>query len=135
MAKRYLVERIGRRGAFLLFLTLLDVLYGVSILQVPGALSRLHLVLSATGWGWWWIGTGVICCPAAFVRRDRLAFSLAAFLKAAWAGAWVDVWISDDFVPRAWVSVVIWLAFAMIVLVVSSWPEVRSPHQKGDDCG
>lgn len=118
-------ERIGRRGAFLLFLALLDILYGWSMLVTPIPGPDLHLILPLDAWGWIWIGTGIYLIPGALIKRDRSFFALAAFLKAGWAGAWVSVWLSDPFIPRAWVSVVIWAAFAGVVLVVASWPEVQ----------
>jgi hypothetical protein len=124
------IERhVGRRGAFLLFLALVDLLYGYSQLTTPTSIVE---VFSSTTWGWIWIGIGVVLTAGAFVHRDRAAFGLAAFIKAAWAGMWVDVWISDAHVPRAWVSVVIWGAFAGVVLVVSTWPEVH-PAQRSVD--
>jgi hypothetical protein len=120
--------RIGRRGLFLLFLALLDILYGWSLLASPPlALGLpLHLILPQMSWAWLWISTGLFLVPGAFLKADRLFFALAAFLKAAWAGAWVDVWLSDAFFPRAWVSVVIWGAFAGVVVVIATWPEVRT---------
>lgn len=121
------LARVGRRGAFLLFLALLDVLYGYSLLVTPPQGPGLHLVLSLDVWGWCWVATGIALLLGAFVKRDRVFFALAAFIKSAWAGAWVSVWVADDFYPRAWVSVLIWAAFAAAVLVVASWPEVVSP--------
>lgn len=119
-------RRIGRRGAFLLFLSLVDLLYGYSQLVNPMAVVR---VFSHDGWGWLWIGVGVVLFAGAWVRKDRAAFGLAAFIKALWAGMWVDVWISDVLVPRAWVSVAIWTGFAAIVCLVSTWPEVTTVHR------
>lgn len=119
-------SRVGRRGLFLLFLALLDVLYGWSMLVTPLPGAGLHLILPITAWGWVWIGTGIYLTLGAFIRRDRSFFGAAAFLKAAWAGAWVSVWLSDPLIPRAWVSVTIWAAFAGVVLVVASWPEVKA---------
>lgn len=129
MMVRLCQSRIGRRGAFLLFLSLLDILYGWSLMIAPPA-PPLHLVLSLDAWGWVWIGTGIFLIPGAFIRRDRSCFALASFLMAAWAGAWVDVWVSDAFVPRAWVSVAIWAAFAGVVVVVATWPEVVTVERK-----
>lgn len=126
-------KRIGRRGVFLLFLGLLDILYGWSMLVTPLTPGiALHLVLPIEAWGWVWIGTGIFLIPGAFMRADRFFFAAASFLKAAWAGAWVSVWWQDPLIPRAWVSVAIWAAFAGVVLVVSTWPEVISGATRRD---
>lgn len=117
-------EHVGRRGAFLSFLSLLDVLYGYSILTVPTSPPRLHLLIPYWSWGYVWLAAGIVLFPGIWVRRDRFFYAVAAFMKAAWAGAWVDVWVNDSSVARAWVSVLIWAAFAALVLVVSTWPEV-----------
>lgn len=115
--------QVGRRGAFLLFLALLDVLYGYSLIATPPSAVHLDLILSLAAWGWVWLSAGCLLAAGAFVRRDRIFFAIASMLKTAWAGAWAVVWIKDP-IPRAWVSVAIWAAFAAIVLVVSTWPEV-----------
>lgn len=125
--------QVGRRGAFLAFLALLDILYGYSILTIMATPPRLHLLLTYEQWGWAWLGVGVALLPGVFVRRDRFYYGLAAFLMAAWGGAWVDVWVSDPATLRAWVSVLVWFSFAGLVLVVSTWPEVR--RLKGRDDG
>lgn len=124
------ISRLGRRGIFLLFLSLVDLLYGYSQIANP---TEIVEVVSHTTWGWLWIGVGIALFIGAWVRRDRAAFGLAAFIKAAWAGMWVDVWFSDAIVPRAWVSVVIWGAFAAVVMVVATWPEVRMFHPEDQD--
>lgn len=116
---------LGRRGVFLLFLALLDFLYGWSILNSPAIASKLHLLVPYQAWGWGWTVTGALLAAGAFLKRDRLFFGWSAFMKAAFAGAWVDVWMNDPQVPRAWISAVIWGAFAALVLVVSGWPEVH----------
>lgn len=121
---RFTRTKIGRRGAFLLFLALVDILYGYSMMVAGSPAIKLDLILDSTAWGWWWIATGIACLAGALLDRDRLFYGLAAFTKAAWAMTWVNVWIQDPAVPRAWVSVAIWGGFSGIVLVISTWPEV-----------
>lgn len=128
---KLILGRVGRRGLFLLFLALLDLLYGYSLLAAPisggGDGEPLLLVLPGVAWGWCWLGTGAALAVGAFTRRDRLYFALASFLMAAWAGAWAAAWLShnDDASSRSWATVVIWGAFAGVVLVISTWPEVK----------
>jgi hypothetical protein len=125
-----LVNHVGRRGIFLLFLALVDIIVGLSIMWQPETFPGLGRALPITVWQWWWLGTGIVLIPGAFMVRDRVFFALAAFLKAAWSARWVWIWVSVPQIPRPWVSVVVWGAFAGIVLVIASWPEVTviRPH-------
>ena len=122
---RQAARRVGRRGAFLLFLAALDIAYGYSLWVTTAAQRRsLDLLLPWQVWGLIWLATGAVCAIGAVLRTgaDRFAFGLAAALKAAWGAVFVRVWLYDH-LPRGWVSVIIWLAFAAVVLLVSSWPE------------
>ena len=122
---RQAARRVGRRGAFLLFLAILDFGYGYSLIEV-NLRQSLHadLLLPYPAWGIIWLSTGAVCAVGAVLRTgaDRFAFAAAATLKAAWGAVFVRVWLYDR-LPRGWVSVIIWLAFAAVVLLVSSWPE------------
>jgi FtsH-binding integral membrane protein len=119
-----LIERAGHRGAFLAFLVLLDWLYGYSILTDAGPLDHLHLFLPVPVWGWIWIIVGVALATGVFTKHDRFHYGLSATFKTAWAAALINVQLTQH-MPRIWISVVIWLAFAALVVVVSSWPESR----------
>lgn len=130
---RAIIRRIGHRGAFLLFLALLDILYGVSLHAVPGPLATYNLGLSTYTWANIWIIVGVFLLWGAFCIRDKFHYATAASIKAFWAVAITDAWLTQGFV-RGWVSGVIWAAFACLVLVISSWPESRNcklPRQDG----
>ena len=120
---RGLAARAGHRGAFLSFLALLDLAVAYSLwVTTPAQRRTLDLFLP---WPWWaavWAATGLACAAGIFARRDRAAFTAAAATKAAWAGVMADTWLAQG-VPRGWVPVVIWAAFALTVLLVSSWPE------------
>lgn len=118
-------RRIGRRGAFLAFLALLDVAYGYSLLEATAAQRRmLDLLLPWLAWCVIWLAVGAVCAAGVFLPTgaDRYAFGCAALLKAVWAAVFIRVWLFDH-VPRGWVSVLIWLIFAGAVLVVSDWAE------------
>jgi hypothetical protein len=118
-----LLHRIGHRGAFLLFLSLLDFLYGYSLLAIPR--QQWQGVLPMQVWGWIWIAGGFICLIGATLKHDRIPFAAAATLKAGWATAWVKIWLFDPNTKLAWVSVAVWSAFSALVVIVSTWPEVR----------
>jgi hypothetical protein len=119
---RKLRDRIGHRGAFLLFLALLDFLYGWSLIITPA--PDLRNVLPFEVWGVVWIVGGFACLIGAFMRMDRISYGVAATVKAGWAAVWLKIWLfNGDIIPRAWVSVAIWAAFSGIVIIISTWPE------------
>jgi hypothetical protein len=119
-----LARRLGHRGAFLLFLAVLDFSYGYALLSTSIAALRASpdLLLPMHAWGWIWVAAGAVCVAGAPFRRDRLPFIVAATLKTAWAAVYADIWIVQNG-TSAWVSVVVWASFALTVLVVASWPE------------
>jgi hypothetical protein len=130
-----IARRIGRRGSYLLFLALLDVLFGWSLYTEPGILTKVYnLVLPVEAWGVIWFLVGIACLIQAFARQDRIAFTLAVALKIAWASVTLYSWLTLPTVPREWVSAIIWYAFAGITGIVSYWPEYR-PFDLGDAHG
>jgi hypothetical protein len=119
-----LARRLGRRGAFLCFLAVLDFSYGYALLSlsVPALRASPDLLLPVHAWGWIWVAAGAVCLSGAPLRRDWPQYAVAVALKAAWAAVYADVWIVQHSV-NSWVSVVVWASFALTVLVVASWPE------------
>lgn len=121
VAGRALVHRVGRRGAFLAFLAILDYLYAVSLwpFQVP---RHITLIVSPKEWAAAWFVVALACTVGVFLRRDRVPYSIAAAIKACWSALYFHLWLVQHF-PDAWVSAVVWLTFALIVVMVSSWPD------------
>lgn len=119
------VRRIGHRGAFLLFLSLLDFFFASSLIWDEGIYSHYHFILPLHLWTAIWLIVGILLFIGAFFRKDRFFYAIAALLKAMWAAGWVDVMLHND-VSRGWAQVLVWSAFAGLVLIVSSWPEVHS---------
>lgn len=121
-------RRIGRRGAMLLFLACLDVIYATSLAHPPAESARnaslLYVSTIAPLWCWaaLWGGVGVVCLVQAFVRHDQIAFTAAMGLKVLWGLTFLLGWLFVG-LDRGWVSAVVWLAFAAEVYVVSGWPE------------
>lgn len=121
-------QHVGRRGEFLLFLALLDLLYGLSLLSpVPDAqrsvtIRFLIAVMPLQLWGVLWLTVGVICLAGALVRADRFAFACAAALKVLWGSMFALGWLAGV-IERGWVGAVVWLALALIVIRIASWPE------------
>lgn len=121
-------RHVGRRGEFLLFLVILDVLYGLSLLS-PMASARqtptvrfLAAVMPLPWWAVLWLAVGAVCLVGAFTVADRFAFAAATGLKVLWGSMFLLGWLAGV-IERGWVSAVIWLIFAAWVMRLASWPE------------
>lgn len=127
-APRWWATTVGRRGEFLLFLALLDLLYGLSLLRPAPQARRspttgfLAEVMPLPCWALLWLAVGAVCLAGAFVVRDRVSFAAAAGLKVLWGSLFLVGWLAGV-VERGWVSAVIWLVFALVVVRLASWPE------------
>jgi hypothetical protein len=122
---RWLIRRTGRRGASLAFLMVLDLAYGYSLLVAP-ALRATDLLLPRVVWAWIWLGMAAVCATGVLVSWDRWQITGMAMLLLAWSGVNAEAWIVHG-VPLGWVSAVVWLVFALFVLVIGSWPEPPPP--------
>lgn len=128
-----LIHRIGRRGAFLAFLALLDVIYSYALLYpTPRAASNptyvfLAAVMPLWAWGLLWGAVGAICLLYALKKHDGPGYAAAMFLKVLWALMFLLGWLFAD-VERGYLSTAIWGAFAAVLAIIASWPE---PHQEG----
>lgn len=121
-----LQHRIGRRGAYLLFLAILDFLYGYSLL-IPGNPRVFHtdLFLSSTSWAVIWMVVGFICLTQAFVRVDRLGFAVAVPIKIVWSLVMLGSWLLTSTNPFGWITFIIFFGFGILTGIVSYWPEPR----------
>jgi hypothetical protein len=118
-----LLRRSGRRGGFLLFLALLDLVYAWGIwISVAPQSHQPNMLLPAQAWAAAWAVTGVICLTGVLLNRDRIMFAAAAAMKTSWCGLSMWLWTSGQ-QPNGWLSAVVWGAFAATVLMVGSWPE------------
>lgn len=131
-AARRAVRHVGRRGAFLLFLTLLDAALGYALVQaLPFGLNTAVLyypfvaVMPLPWWATWWWATGLLAAVAAGWHPARAAaFGAAALLKAAWATGWLVGWLSAmPAFGSGYQQAAIFGAFGGLVLLVSGWRE------------
>lgn len=123
--------RLGRRGAFLMFLALLDAVFAYSLVTPePGIVAQQFPLLPKEAWAFLWGGTAVLCFFGAWTHRDRWAFTAAALIKTAWALRYIYFWYQG--MLQAWLAVVVWLAFAATVLVISGWPEPIHVEKRPD---
>ena len=124
---RSLVVRVGRRGCYLLFLALLDFVYGWSLLsQTNLIVSHLDLYAPPMVWAIAWLTVGVVCLIESFLTLDRLAFTMAVLIKFLWGITMILSWAANPaLAPFGWISGSIFLAFCGLTSVVSFWPEQR----------
>lgn len=125
-------HKIGRRGAFLLFLSLLDFVYSFGLFNpTPQSLKNptyifLQTALGLKFWGSLWLITGFICLIFAFRKKDAYGFAAAMFIKILWALLFLLGWLFAG-VERGYLSTAIWGGFAATLALIASWPE---PHHK-----
>jgi len=110
---------LGRRGTFLILLGAYDLFYGW-YLAAGGPLGHA-LFLPERAWGWAWIGTGIALIAGGTRQRDGLFFGLAVLMKTVWAMEYYRAWLLGQ--PLQWVRGCFFLALALIVVLISSWPE------------
>lgn len=123
--------KIGHRGAFLLFLSMLDFLYGYSLYIIPR--SPIPFFIPIHIWAWLWIVSGAIALSGVMRKHDQFQFGWASFFKCLWAASWLRLWIIHG-VPQAWAEVVLWVGFAAIISIIATWPEVRRYRSIAKDC-
>lgn len=116
--KAVLLRRIGRRGAFLAFLAFLDFVYAWAFWQIPGQ----PVLGPRIAWAIAWFIAGAACTIGVFLRKDRVPYTIASMTKTLFATQYCYLWVVRN-VPYGWVSTVFWFVFALIVLMVSSWPD------------
>lgn len=120
--------RLGRRGCFLLFLAVLDLVFAFSLYNPPATARRSASLTFFTAvaplwvWALAWLIPGVLCAVQAFMRNDRLAYSAGMCIKVLWGCMYVAGAIAVH-LDRAYVGAVVWLAFALVVGLISTWPE------------
>lgn len=129
---RRLLCHIGRRGAFLAFLALVDEVIGYSLTQpLPFRLSRDVLYepfVHVAPLKWWagaWIGIGLVAALATVWHRARVVmFGLGTALKTAWALGYLAGWIRHDSAYiRGYQTAAIFASFAAVTLLVAGWRE------------
>ncbi|MGH3303259.1 MAG: hypothetical protein ACRDOK_16575 [Streptosporangiaceae bacterium] len=120
---------VGRRGAFLLFLGLLDFVYAwaLRLEDTPQQVIKPDFFLPWQALAIWWLATGVIATIGAFSQKDVWAFFFAALLKGSWASASLALWLRGE-QPDGWLPAAVWATLAGTILVVASWPETPPPE-------
>lgn len=128
---RWLTDRIGRRGAVLLILGIVWIVYGYTIGTVPHAVGALGILdkIPTAVWAAMWIGCGAVAAGHCGVTRahDGRGFTLLAIPPAVWAfGLW---WAEVTYLagvggtPYSWAAAIIWTGLAALVVIVAGWVE------------
>lgn len=126
-------SRLGYRGAFLLFLALVDLVYGWYLVNPTAEFQRTSAfrwrshVMPTQAWGAIWLAVGLVLLISAFMRQDRVGYALAIALKLGWVFVSVAGAIAGH-VEGAWANVVIWGVFAGLTLLESGRPEPLQAH-------
>lgn len=123
--------RVGRRGAALLFFTLLDLVYCVGLLTTPRPLTPFYAwmaeAMPLAAWAVCWGVVGLVCLVYAFRQHDTIAFMGAVALKVAWGMLALLGWLAGT-VDRGWVSAVVWLGFAAFVFLIAGGIPAPTPR-------
>lgn len=126
---RRLLVCIGRRGATLLFLALVDLVFAYALLKIGPrdveASPSFRFAASVAPlplWAALWAGVGVVCTVQAFQRVDRFAFAAASLIKVAWCLVQALGWLLGE-IPRGYLGSVVWLGFAGFIQVIAGWRE------------
>ncbi|WP_031165938.1 hypothetical protein [Streptosporangium roseum] len=125
---RALRGRLSQRGACLLILAAVDVIYAYGLAYAPSetratpTYSFLAALLPLPVWASIWAAVGGICLVQAWTRRDRVAYAAATALKVGWALLHLGAW-AFGVLPRGYVSAAIWLLGAGFVMIVATVPK------------
>lgn len=136
-AAQRIFHRIGRRGGFLLLLSMIDVGYGASLIGPTADTLGLPTTLWRESyaplwvWGTGWLVVAMILIVTAFLHNDTIGYSAAIGWKIVWGLTTLASWLFGG-VTRGWVSTIIWMVVAGMVAVVSGWPEpIKSARPDG----
>jgi hypothetical protein len=116
--------RLGLRGAFLLGLAEVDLVYGAGLLfpseetRHSSAYAWRQEFLPTEAWGAVWMAVGVFLITQAWSRRDRPAFTVAIVIKLVWAVVAVGSWIAGP-VGQGWQTAGLFFGFAWVALVMA----------------
>lgn len=127
---RTVARRVGHRGALLLLLGVIALLYGVSLITQPPIPNPpgLHLLLGLMPLHAWGVtlavaGVVAILCVPLKQGRDWPGFAALVLVWLPWSLSFLVSWWPDGSNPRGWVSGLVFLAFAGVPAVGATWEE------------
>lgn len=136
--------RLGYRGAFLLFLAIIDAIYGWFLVHPTPEQTRTTQfiwrdhVMPTQAWGVIWLTAAVVLIVSAFMKQDRVGYAVAIAIKIGWAFIAAAAGLTGH-VQGAWSTVAIWGGFAALTILESGRAEPLHTHEvtiiNGDDEG
>jgi len=131
------ITYLGRRGASLLFFALVFVVTGWSYLNLPASFNgrgtNFELMLELLplhAWGIIWIAAGIICVFGSVIKLfDYLAFFLGSAVLTIWGFGLAVLGLMNRG-THPYLGAVIYVAFAVFMIVISGWPEETTPEDE-----
>lgn len=121
---------VGHRGAVLILLGGIALLYGVSLITTPPpphppGLSLLLGWMPLHAWGFTLAAAGVVAVLSSPLQqgRDFLGFSALTLVWLPWSLSYLTSWWPQGVNPRGWVSALVFAALALIPAVCATWEE------------
>jgi hypothetical protein len=123
-------SRLGFRGAILLCLAIIDVIYGLT-LALPSEETRRGSAyawraefLPTEYWGALWILVGIFLVTQAWTVHKRAGYAVAIAIKSLWMVVCVGSWALGP-VPASQAFAIGGFAcgFALLAFICSLWPE------------
>jgi hypothetical protein len=131
---RRAARQVGHRGALLILLGTIALLYGISLITTPPVPHPIGLRLlldrmSLHSWGITLAVAGVVAILCAPLRqgRDWPGFAALVLVWIPWSASFFVSWWPDGSNPRGWVSAIVFIAFAAIPAVVATWEDPAPP--------
>lgn len=127
---------LGHRGALLILLGGIALLYGVSLITTPPVpnppgLRLLLGLMDLKSWGATLAAAGavaVLCAPLK-QGRDWPGFAALVLVWLPWSLSFFASWWPQGENPRGWVSALVFVAFAAIPAVGAGWEEPESSRR------
>lgn len=127
-------SRLGYRGAFLLFLAAIDVVYGWFLINPTPEQARTTQfvwrdhILPSEAWGAIWLTVAAILVVSALMRQDRVGYAAAIALKVGWAFIAAMSGLTGH-TQGSWTAVAIWGGFAGLTIMESGRAEPLHTHE------
>jgi hypothetical protein len=135
-------SRLGYRGAILLILAVIDIIYGSFLINPTEEQQRSTQfiwrdhIMSTQWWGAVWYGVAAVLIVSAFLRQDRVGYAVAIMLKVGWAFIAAIAGVCGH-AQGAWQTVAIFGGFAALTITESGRSEPLHTHEvtiiNGDD--
>jgi hypothetical protein len=136
---RRVARQVGHRGALLILLGGIALLYGISLITTPPTPHPLGLrlllgVMGLHGWGATLAAAGVVAILSSPLPhgKDWPGFTVLVLVWLPWSASFFVSWWPDGSNPRGWVSATVFVAFAAIPAVVSTWGEPERPPRASE---